>query len=1201
MNKKLTSVALATVIAFSQASPLLTYAVINESESPRVQFIPKSEIALGVPTTGDMSGTNTYDWYKVVLKSDGHLELGLKGPLKTKGIIRLFDGNGVKEIKNKSVESVNEGKIDAYLLPGTYYVKIERSANDWSYTLNNAFTATTKNDTEPNDIYKDATTIGPNDSKAGHLGYYKEDYTDNTDYWMFDVTEEGLQKISVNALNDLRGNIKLYDKAKKEISSAKIGYESKTNATIEKHLAPGRYYVSFVRDASFNPGEYTIDTTLTKSDLVGDIESNNVLGQASQIEIGKTYKGNLGAYEKNTIDTLDWYKFNLAQDGEVTFNVLGQGDVSGKISLFKSDGQDVQKETVLGKEGVKNGSVTLALKAGSYYFKVETSSNKVWSYEFSSSYKQVPVTEDRPWEGAGVMPLNGNVSGRIDKSNTEKWHSVTTDKNGTLNLKINTSSSPGSYVVLYDIEGSKEIKNTWIDGNATTYDIATEHLRPGKYYVKILRWHGDREYNYTLSNTLTPATYETDKESNDDYGGANTISIGDTVTGNLGYYSRKTKDDFDWYKVEMPADGLFKMKLETVMANGSAPGSYISIYDEDNVTSQILNEWMDDGKEYNYQKHLAKGTYYIKLQRWHGDRVYSYKLTTSIDEASLENDEELQSNNNIFQNSDILPLDGSTTGYLGYYTNGYTDNDDWYKVTTNQDGNLTIKLDSVMAQGKTPGAYMKLYDIDGTQEIENIWIDSADTGVISRKLKPGTYYVRLQRWHGDRIFSYTLSSEFVKAPLEKDVERNDIPELAKDINVNSLITGHLGYYSDRKTDDYDYYKINNSQKGSLTVNMVGTIKPGSYVKLLNEKLQDLGSLWVDDFTPSSKTYDNLEPGNYYLLAQRWHGDRIYSYILSNTFETGNEAKPNVINTYPRNLGYITQDSFKEGLGTPVFAQFNKQIDVTTINADNFYIKDSNGQKIVGTPEISGTMAYIAPDYPLEIGKTYTAYLSANVKDKNGNIMGQDYSWSFTVSDVESPGEVTKVTGVSLNEKNVALKIGDTRTLISTVLPENATNKDVEWTSSNKQVATVLNGKVNAVGEGTAQITVKTSDGGHIATSEVTVAKKDIVDEYKPWDETNIKTVMSDKEWMVTFNSPVDITSAEQNIVIKEKETGKVFRDVFIKYDSSNSDKKSIIIKHSTQAGFEKGKTYILYIGNNTKTLDGTKSLKTGYKLEFNVQ
>ncbi len=81
-----------------------------------------------------------------------------------------------------------------------------------------------------------------------------------------------------------------------------------------------------------------------------------------------------------------------------------------------------------------------------------------------------------------------------------------------------------------------------------------------------------------------------------------------------------------------------------------------------------------------------------------------------------------------------------------------------------------------------------------------------------------------------------------------------------------------------------------------------------------------------------------------------------------------------------------------------------------------------------------------------------------------------------------------VTDVTLNRKALSMtETGQTRTLMATVLPENADNQNVTWSSNNPAVATVENGVVTAVGEGMATITVTTEDGSFTSECTVTVA------------------------------------------------------------------------------------------------------------------
>ena len=82
--------------------------------------------------------------------------------------------------------------------------------------------------------------------------------------------------------------------------------------------------------------------------------------------------------------------------------------------------------------------------------------------------------------------------------------------------------------------------------------------------------------------------------------------------------------------------------------------------------------------------------------------------------------------------------------------------------------------------------------------------------------------------------------------------------------------------------------------------------------------------------------------------------------------------------------------------------------------------------------------------------------------------------------------IVAVTGVTLDKATLTLTVPETATLIATVSPETATDKSVTWASDNEAVATVADGVVAAVAEGTATITVTTVDGNFTATCVVTV-------------------------------------------------------------------------------------------------------------------
>ncbi len=125
----------------------------------------------------------------------------------------------------------------------------------------------------------------------------------------------------------------------------------------------------------------------------------------------------------------------------------------------------------------------------------------------------------------------------------------------------------------------------------------------------------------------------------------------------------------------------------------------------------------------------------------------------------------------------------------------------------------------------------------------------------------------------------------------------------------------------------------------------------------------------------------------------------------------------------------------------------------------------------------------------------TATITVTTQDGN-------YKGSCTVT-ITSGGNIP-ATGVSVTPPSMFLGIGQTAPLAATVLPANASNKNIGWASSNTTVATVsAAGAVTAIAQGTATITATTQSGNFKATSQVTVTQvQPLSDTVVKWDFKN---------------------------------------------------------------------------------------------------
>lgn len=124
-----------------------------------------------------------------------------------------------------------------------------------------------------------------------------------------------------------------------------------------------------------------------------------------------------------------------------------------------------------------------------------------------------------------------------------------------------------------------------------------------------------------------------------------------------------------------------------------------------------------------------------------------------------------------------------------------------------------------------------------------------------------------------------------------------------------------------------------------------------------------------------------------------------------------------------------------------------------------------------------------------------------------------------------------VTDISLDAVSKDLKIGETFVLKATVVPDNATDKTVRWSSGNLGVASVNGGTVTAVSAGTATITAESN--GRTAICIVTVKESEISDT-ETTIETDEKTGDVTKTTTTTTVFPDGSITVDESITVKDK-------------------------------------------------------------------
>lgn len=193
-----------------------------------------------------------------------------------------------------------------------------------------------------------------------------------------------------------------------------------------------------------------------------------------------------------------------------------------------------------------------------------------------------------------------------------------------------------------------------------------------------------------------------------------------------------------------------------------------------------------------------------------------------------------------------------------------------------------------------------------------------------------------------------------------------------------------------------------------------------------------------------------------------------------------------------------------------------------------------------------------------------------------------------------------VSGIALNKgPTMDLIVGEQEDLIARISPSNATNKNVNWSSSNSSVVSVEAGKMTAHSRGTATIIAATVDGGKTATVTVTVTQQDNAVSYprvgyKMFEnKTNVEPT---KAWKIKFNEELNPRTFNLDSVYVVNESNI---KVPLGYNLL-PDGKTMEIRLQSGYKYTPGATYYLFIEDLVETQYGAK-LKEKVQMQFQIK
>lgn len=208
-----------------------------------------------------------------------------------------------------------------------------------------------------------------------------------------------------------------------------------------------------------------------------------------------------------------------------------------------------------------------------------------------------------------------------------------------------------------------------------------------------------------------------------------------------------------------------------------------------------------------------------------------------------------------------------------------------------------------------------------------------------------------------------------------------------------------------------------------------------------------------------------------------------SSIPSNATITSISCQAKGCVTRTSNAATVQLYSGSTAKGSTTYLSYSSNVTTVNLTCGSWTRSELNDCRIRIVSTYTSSSEYYARFYGADLTVNFT------LSGTSGEI------YTYTISNISADHAIViadaatgpvDVTGVTLNQNTKTIEIDDTFQLTATVIPGNATNKNVTWSSGNTSIATVVNGLVTGISAGTTTITVTTQDGNYTATCAVTV-------------------------------------------------------------------------------------------------------------------
>lgn len=357
----------------------------------------------------DDGSQDNNDYFEIVLTEDGNLSATVDNSSTNDISLILVNTLGTaltSAFGTLGVASINMNGLAA----GTFYLQVSTSGSGFyygGYKLTNTLTVPNEaNDVEPNNSIETAAVIPENGSITGHMGYRKDDATqDNSDYFKVSLSQDGSLSATVDNSSNNDITLLLFNAAGTQLAST---FGTLGVASISKSgLAAGDFYLQvFTSPSGYFYGGYVLSNTTTNAAYDNDVEPNNDFAEATSMQSIDSLTGHIGfSNTDGMVDNFDFYQIYNCVSGTIALNLVKPALGNSVTLTLYNESEELLATTT----GNGNLSITKTNQPpGTYFIRVYATTSS--SYQLKTNLEgYIPINVTGIITDAACGLQNGEI------------------------------------------------------------------------------------------------------------------------------------------------------------------------------------------------------------------------------------------------------------------------------------------------------------------------------------------------------------------------------------------------------------------------------------------------------------------------------------------------------------------------------------------------------------------------------------------------------------------------------------------------------------------------------------------------------------------------------------------------------------------------------------------------------------------------